>query len=350
MKPLQRLGIFILSTIFFAGLVQSPLMAADVRVLVSPGQKKQLAELERSLPNLELVAAKPDQILDVIADCDAIIGLGYGGARSRQIIQAGKKLRWVHSTSAGVEKIVWIPELKDSDIILTNAKIFQGPEIADHAFGLLLTLTRNLKHYNRRMDEGWERVTPDLPIIELRGKTMLIVGLGGIGTQVAQRAFAFDMRVLAVDPKDIPLMHIVERVVRPDQLHEVLPQADVVVSSVPHTAASEGMFGEQEFGLMRDGVYFVNVSRGKGGADRGAGGSIEIGQGPGCGPGRHQPRAATQGPSTMEDEQRYHYTPYCDGLGAIPHPASRTDSQQHRAFRHRAPHAERRRQGGWLLT
>ena len=263
MKPLQRLGIFILSTIFFAGLVQSPLMAADVRVLVSPGQKKQLAELERSLPNLELVAAKPDQILDVIADCDAIIGLGYGGARSRQIIQAGKKLRWVHSTSAGVEKIVWIPELKDSDIILTNAKIFQGPEIADHAFGLLLTLTRNLKHYNRRMDEGWERVTPDLPIIELRGKTMLIVGLGGIGTQVAQRAFAFDMRVLAVDPKDIPLMHIVERVVRPDQLHEVLPQADVVVSSVPHTAASEGMFGEQEFGLMRDGVYFVNVSRGK---------------------------------------------------------------------------------------
>ena len=263
MKPLQRLGIFILSTIFFAGLVQSPLMAADVRVLVSPGQKKQLAELERSLPNLELVAAKPDQILDVIADCDAIIGLGYGGARSRQIIQAGKKLRWVHSTSAGVEKIAWIPELKDSDIILTNAKIFQGPEIADHAFGLLLTLTRNLKHYNRRMDEGWERVTPDLPIIELRGKTMLIVGLGGIGTQVAQRASAFDMRVLAVDPKDIPLMHIVERVVRPDRLHEVLPQADVVVSSVPHTAASEGMFGEQEFGLMRDGVYFVNVSRGK---------------------------------------------------------------------------------------
>ncbi len=263
MKPLQRLGILILSTIFSATLVQSPLLAADVRVLVSPGQKKQLAQLERSLPNLELVTAKPDQILDAIGDCDAIIGLGYGDARSRQIIQAGKKLRWVHSTSAGVEKIAWIPELKDSDIILTNAKIFQGPEIADHAFGLLLTLTRNLKHYNRQMDEGWERVTPELPIIELRGKTMLIVGLGGIGTQIAQRASAFDMRVLAVDPKDIPLMHIVERVVRPDQLHEVLPQADVVVSSVPHTAASEGMFGKKEFALMKDGVYFVNVSRGK---------------------------------------------------------------------------------------
>ena len=263
MKPLQRFGIFISINIFVVVMFQGPLAAADVKVLVSPGQKKQLAELERSLPNLELVAAKPDQVLDVIGDCDAIIGLGYGNDRSRQIIQAGKKLRWVHSTSAGVEKVVWIPELKDSDIILTNAKIFQGPEIADHAFGLLLTLTRNLKHYNRRMDEGWERVTPDLPIIELRGKTMLIVGLGGIGTQIAQRASAFDMRVLAVDPKDIPLMHIVDRVVRPDQLHQVLPQADVVVSSVPHTAASEGMFGQKEFALMKDGVYFVNVSRGK---------------------------------------------------------------------------------------
>ena len=263
MKPLQRLGIFISINIFVATLLQSPLTAANVRVLVSPGQKKQLAELERSLPNLELVTAKPDQVLDVIGNCDAIIGLGYGGDRSRQIIQAGKKLRWVHSTSAGVENTVWIPELKDSDIILTNAKIFQGPEIADHAFGLLLTLTRNLKHYNRRMDEGWGRVTPELPIVELRGKTMLIVGLGGIGTQIAQRASAFDMRVLAVDPKDIPLMHIVERVVRPDQLHEVLPEADVVVSSVPHTPASEGMFGKKEFALMRDGVYFVNVSRGK---------------------------------------------------------------------------------------
>lgn len=263
MKPLQRLGIFISINIFVATLVPSSLLASKMKVLVSPDQKKQLAELERSLPNLELVAAKSDQILDIIGDCDAIIGLDHGGDRSRQIIQAGKKLQWVHSTSAGVENTMWIPELKDSDIILTNAKIFQGPEIADHAFGLLLTLTRNLKQFNRQMDEGWGRITPDLPIIELRRKTMLIVGLGGIGTQIAQRASAFDMRVLAVDPKDIPLMHIVERVVRPDQLHEVLPQADIVVSSVPHTAASEGMFGKKEFALMKDGVYFVNVSRGK---------------------------------------------------------------------------------------
>ena len=102
MKPLQRLGIVILINFFVVTLFQDPLTASDMRVLVSPAQKKQLAELERTLPNLELVAAEPDQVLNVIGNCDAIIGLGYGGPRSRQIIQAGKKLRWVHSTSAGV--------------------------------------------------------------------------------------------------------------------------------------------------------------------------------------------------------------------------------------------------------
>ena len=91
MKPLQRLGVFLSSTIIVVTMFPGPLMALDVKVLVSPEQKRQLAELERSLPNLELVAAKPEQALDLIGDCDAIIGLGYGGPRSRQIIQAGKK-------------------------------------------------------------------------------------------------------------------------------------------------------------------------------------------------------------------------------------------------------------------
>ena len=102
-----------------------------------------------------------------------------------------------------------------------------------------------------------------LPMIELRHKTMLIIGLGGIGSQVAQRAAAFGMRVLGVDPKDIPLSRDVEEVVVPDQLHRVLPEADVVVSCVPHTPASEGMLGPAEFAAMKEGVYVVNVSRGK---------------------------------------------------------------------------------------
>ena len=195
-------------------------LASTVKVLVSPGQKQQMADLEKRLPNLELVAAGRGEIAGLIGDCDAIIGLPYGD-QGREILRRGKKLRWVHSTSAGVEKIVHLPELRDSDITVTNAKIMMGPEIADHVFALLLTLTRNLKQYDREMDHGtWKRVErARLPMIELRHKTMLIIGLGGIGSQVAQRAAAFGMRVLGVDPKDIPLSRDVEEVVVPDQLH-----------------------------------------------------------------------------------------------------------------------------------
>lgn len=253
----------ILCLLWFVAQGQSPALASKVKVLVGAGDKKQFADLEKRLPNLELVTAGQGGIAGVIADCDGIIGLPYG-SKGQEILRQGKKLRWVHSTSAGVEKIVHIPELRDSDIILTNAKIMMGPEIADHVFALLLALTRNLKEYDREMDNGnWMRGQTRLPMIELRRKTMVIIGLGGIGSQVAQRAAAFDMRVVGVDPKDIPLSRDVEEVVVPDQLHRVLPEADVVVSCVPHTPASEGMLGPAEFAAMKEGVYVVNVSRGK---------------------------------------------------------------------------------------
>ena len=111
------------------------------------------------------------------------------------------------------------------------------------------------------METGWHRQS-DLPMIELRGKTMLVVGLGGVGTQVAERAFAFGMRILAVDPKDIPYMRAVEYVGKPDELEELLPQADVVVNCAPHTPETDKMFGSHQFSIMKDDVYFINVSRG----------------------------------------------------------------------------------------
>ncbi len=236
---------------------------ADVKILVPASFKARLADLEDRLPNLDLVFAERQDMLKLVVDCDAIVPVSYG-SQARELFRAAKKLRWVHSYSAGVENVVHIPELQKSDIVLTNAKIIQGPEIADHAFSLLLFHTRNLKQFNRAMADGWMgRAATRLPIIELRGKTMLVVGLGGIGTQIAQRASAFGMRVLAVDPKDMPFTRNVEYVGKPDELSDLLPRADVVISSVPHTSESEGMFGKKQFALMKDGVYFINISRGK---------------------------------------------------------------------------------------
>ncbi len=265
MKVLRGLGMLVVLVVMGAAVGQ-PMAHAQttIKVMVPTGVKEELADLEARLPNLELIEAEPERIFEAVPECDAIIGLVYG-QDAREILRRGKKLRWVHSTSAGVENIVHLPEMQNSDIVLTNAKIIQGPEIADHVFALLLTHTRNLKQFNQAMSDGWMQDRDDLrlPIIELRGKTMLIIGLGGIGTQVAQRAAAFGMRVLAVDPKDIPLRRDVEYVGKPDELNDLLPEADVVVSSVPHTPESEGMLGKEQFDLMKDGVYFINVSRGK---------------------------------------------------------------------------------------
>jgi phosphoglycerate dehydrogenase-like enzyme len=259
-QPFRTLILIILFTL----LLSHNHLLAGVKILVPLNMQEALADLEESLPGLDLVFLGSQDSPKLATDYDAIVSMQSYGKPVRELLSMSKKLRWVHSLSAGVEGLVHIPELRDSDIILTNAKIVQAPEIGDHTFALLLLLTRNLKHYERAMDEGWiGRATPRLPIIELRGKTMLIIGLGGIGRQVAQRAAAFDMRVLAVDPKDIPYTRDVEYVGKPDQLNELLPQADVVVSSVPHTTESEGMLGKEQFDLMKDGVYLINVSRGR---------------------------------------------------------------------------------------
>ena len=214
-----------------------------------------LADLREEHPDLRFLSG--DDIDPRV--CEGLVA-SYRGIENYLV--ADGKLRWIQSNSAGVEGFLGFPQLRGSDVVLTNAKIIQGPEIADHALGLLLNFTRNLKAFNARMPEGWD-TTRELPMIELAGKTALVVGLGGIGTQIAQRAAAFGMTVIATDPKDIPMHRDVAYVGKPDEFEDLLPRADVVFSAVPHTPATEGLFGARQFELMKEGVYFINISRGK---------------------------------------------------------------------------------------
>jgi D-2-hydroxyacid dehydrogenase (NADP+) len=231
-----------------------------VTICVPAPLAEKLADLPTRHSGLRLVSAgKTADLVARAAECDGVVGLW--GSDVADMVRAGTKLRWVQVGSAGVERYVSVPELRDSEIVLTNAQIIQGPEIADHAFGLLLALTRDIKFFAGQMAKGWER-RPRLPMIELRGRTALIIGLGGIGTQVAQRAAAFGMRVLAVDPEDVPMHRDVAYVGKPDELDALLPEADVVFSCVPRTPRSEGMLGRRQFAAMKEGVYVVNVSRG----------------------------------------------------------------------------------------
>jgi phosphoglycerate dehydrogenase-like enzyme len=215
-----------------------------------------LREFQSAKSSITIVPAEPGRAIEQVADADAILG-----TISPELFRAGKRLKWVQVYSAGVEKYRF-PEFINSDVTLTNCKIIQGPEIADHAFGFLLALTRDLyRVIPTRTREEWE---PDnFHPIELRGKTAVIVGVGGIGSQIARRAQAFGMNVIGVDPKDFPLDQYVSKMVYPDQLDEVLPQADVAFISAPHTPQSEGMIGPKQFEEMKLGAYFIAVSRGK---------------------------------------------------------------------------------------
>lgn len=216
-----------------------------------------IAELKRSAPGLRLVFASADRLKEEIADAEGVVG-----PLDRRLLAEAKQLKWLQVPWAGVEWYLSNDAFRSGPVVLTNGKIVQGPEIADHAMALLLALTRQIsRSVLAKTTESWDRNQSSL--VELRGKTAVVIGAGGIGTQIAVRAHAFGMKVYGVDPKDMPLLPFIEKMVTPDRLDEVLPIADVVFVSVPHTAQSEKMMGPKQFSLLKRNSYFIAVSRGR---------------------------------------------------------------------------------------
>jgi phosphoglycerate dehydrogenase-like enzyme len=235
------------------------LSAQTKKILVDNSEDGLVQELAAVSPKAHIVPVTAENVMREIGDADA-----YVGDITPEQVRAGKRLQWVQVMSAGVEHVLFLSggnALRDSNIVLTNNKIVQGPEIADHAMAMLLMLSRRLRQYVADdLQETWDGAT--FTGIELNGKTAVVIGAGGIGNQIATRAWAFGMNVIGVDPEDKPFSPFIQRVVKPDQLDEVLPQADVVFISAPHTGKSHKMMGAREFELMKPKSYFVAVSRG----------------------------------------------------------------------------------------
>jgi D-2-hydroxyacid dehydrogenase (NADP+) len=235
------------------------LSAQSKKILISNADPVVLKELQASATGVRLVPVTQETLMKEIPDADAVIG-----TVRPEHVRAGKNLKWVQVMSAGVETVLHLSggnDLRDSNIILTNNQIVQGPEIADHAMAMLLTLSRGIHTFiAHRQQELWQ--ARPYPGIELNGRTAVVIGVGGIGTQISVRANAFGMDVIGIDPEDIPYSPFIKKVVKPDQLDEVLPMADVVFISAPHTPQSHKMVGPKQFELMKQGAYFIAVSRG----------------------------------------------------------------------------------------
>jgi phosphoglycerate dehydrogenase-like enzyme/glyoxylase-like metal-dependent hydrolase (beta-lactamase superfamily II) len=227
------------------------------RIVVPNVMPARLAELKRVAPEVEFIPVKSvADAAKAAGDADAVLGFC-----TADIVKAGGKLRWIQVGHAGVEKDL-NPELVNSKIVLTNTQRLYGPQVADQAFALLLSLTRGVREVlpGEIHEMAW-RKPKDQPQ-ELHGKTMLVVGLGGIGTRIAQRAHAFGMKVLAVDPKEMERPAFVFSLDKPAKLMALLPRADVLVLACPLTPQTRGLMGVDQLKAMKKTAYVINIARG----------------------------------------------------------------------------------------
>jgi phosphoglycerate dehydrogenase-like enzyme len=189
------------------------------------------------------------------------------GHISGEELNLAPKLKWVQYNAAGVNFLMEDQKFRESPVVLTNQAGTFAPGISETAIGLLLCLTRGITKYYMPMfyRRALERVgTPASDHhIELAGKTMAIVGMGGIGSAVARRAhYGFDMRIIGIDAKPLPRPDYVEELHDPGWFPEMVPQADVLVAAAPQTPETQGMFSEKVFRSMKRTSYFLGLSRG----------------------------------------------------------------------------------------
>ncbi len=228
------------------------------KIVTRTTDEKELAALKRVAPNVEIVSARSDrEMRNAIADAD-----GAEEPITGEIFAAAQKLRWVHSRSAGVEDVLF-PDFVKSDVILTNGKATHGPTIADHVLGFMLMFSKGLAaQYREQLQGRWRHVTPP-PQQTLEGKTLLIMGLGGIGRETARRAAGFGMKILAVDPNRAGKPQYITYIGKPEELQDLLPRADFVLSTVPLTEKTRRYFDKDCFAKMKKAAYFINVGRGQ---------------------------------------------------------------------------------------
>lgn len=215
----------------------------------------------KAFPNVEIVPTNTVEE-QVAAMPGAEVFMGYSLAREAYLAGAST-LKWVHATSAGVERIVNIPELVESDVLLTNTRGGHAACIAEHTFALLLSLTRRIvPAHEDQKQHVWDRSGVGNGSRELTGGTMVILGMGNIGRAIAQRAVAFDLRVIGVDLKPGEAPAGVEAIWGMDRLDEAIGLADVFVVTLPITPQTYHLIDARRLALLGARDYLIVVSRG----------------------------------------------------------------------------------------
>jgi D-2-hydroxyacid dehydrogenase (NADP+) len=189
----------------------------------------------------------------MLADAEVIHGFIPGNIMAR-----APKLKWINAPSAGVDRFL-VPDIVAGPVILTNSRGIHHVQMGEMAFEMILMLAKKAPFFFRMSQRReWHRVVPDI----LRGKTLAVLGLGAIGTEVARLGKAFGMRVAALDVREPPPDEGVDAFFPPPALKEILSQGDYVVVTLPLTGRTRNFIGREELLSMKPTAFLVNIARG----------------------------------------------------------------------------------------
>ena len=237
-------------------------MDAPIKFLFMPPQDELTrwfaARLSDSMPGYHVVSPADDtEAAREIVDADAAFGW-----ISPELLPTAQKLRWLQNPDAGPFFGYYYDELVKHPCVISNPRGIYFDHISHHVMMFVLALSRGLPWYVNAQREGiWDKDARHSDYVNLGDATALINGVGGIGAETARLCAAFGMRVIGLEPR-------VEREVwgaeihPPEEIDRWLPEADFVISTVPHTPTTEGMFNTDRFKLMKPAAYFINVGRG----------------------------------------------------------------------------------------
>lgn len=229
-----------------------------LKVLLATGEGEDFFDLLNDVPGIEISRCGWGEAAKHAADIDILFG-----PPSVDLLPVAPRLKWIQSSSAGVEFVARIPELVASDIILTNTRGAHGPSIGEHTMALLLAMTRHIpESIEQQKRKHWERGSLYKTAREVNGLTMGIIGFGAIGKGIARRAQAFEMNILAVDAFAVDGMPYVEEVWPVSRLGDLLEQSDVVVVAAPLTPETRHLIDADGLAKMKDDAYLIVVSRG----------------------------------------------------------------------------------------
>ena len=218
-----------------------------------------LSDLRATFPDVTFQEAPSDEEQRAhIQDADVFFGWP-----SREVFRAAERLRWLHCPGTGIDRITEVPELVNSDVVLTNARGSHANPMADHVFSMVLTFAhRSRQLWEDQRARRWEPRRYDGQMVELSGSTMGILALGDIGMAVARRAHGFGMEVYAVDKRPFPPPPEVREIWGLERLDDLLGMSDWFVVTAPLTSETRGLIDRRCIGLLKPGAYLIVISRG----------------------------------------------------------------------------------------